>query len=161
MSSNFEKTINFNKSFNVPTFETVQNNIFTENPKLVEFRLKLIREEVQELEEAVKNHDMAETIDALADILYVVYGAGVSLGINLDKAFNIVHESNMSKMCKTEEIAKRTVEKYKDDYKMKKHPYDSPDYKPSKSGFIVYNKSTGKVLKSIEYNAVDFSNYSN
>ena len=59
---------------------------------------------------------MVETIDALADILYVVYGAGASFGIDLDKAFDIVHRSNMSKLCQTEEDAIETVRIYKEKY---------------------------------------------
>ena len=111
--SNFDKVVTFNKVFGVPVHETVQKKIFTQNPKLVDLRLSLIKEEVKELEEAIQNHDMPEVIDDLADILYVVYGAGASFGINLDKAFDIVHSSNMSKICPTEQMAQKTVENYK------------------------------------------------
>ena len=75
--------------------------------------MKLIVEEVEELQEAVKNHDMKETIDALSDILYVVYGAGSSFGIELDKAFDMVHESNMSRVCKDLDEANETIKWYK------------------------------------------------
>lgn len=51
-------------------------------------------------------------LDALSDILYVTYGAGSSLGLDLDKAFSLVHESNMSKLCKSPEEAEKTVEWY-------------------------------------------------
>ena len=161
--SNFEKVSTFNKVFGVTTHETLQKDIFTKDPKLVNLRLSLIKEEVQELEDAIKNHDMPEVIDALADILYVVYGAGVSFGINLDKAFDIVHRSNMSKICPTEELAQKTVANYKKLYEKGKSPYDSPAYKKEDSdlGYIVYNQNTGKVLKNIEYNAVNFTNFSN
>ena len=80
-------------------------NITKDDPKLIKYRLSLIIEEAEELKEAVKNHDFKEIVDALADLLYVVYGMGTSIGVNLDKAFNIVHESNMSKLCNTEEEA--------------------------------------------------------
>ena len=72
----------------------------------------------------------------------------------MDKAFNIVHESNMSKLCTSEEEAINTVQWYKDNNTV----YDSPNFKKSKNNkyWIVYNESTGKILKSINYNKVDF-----
>ena len=75
--TNFQKVIEFNEGFGVPVSNSVQTNIFKDNPNLVKLRLDLILEEVRELTDIVKEHDMVETIDALADILYVVYGAGV------------------------------------------------------------------------------------
>ena len=63
-----------------------------------ELRVDLIQEEVDELVEAIANKDMVEIADALADILYVVYGAGHSFGIDLDECFTEVHASNMSKL---------------------------------------------------------------
>lgn len=110
--SNFEKVRDFNLQFGVKSFDTPQPEIFKEDPKLVELRMNLIREEMRELEDAVKDHDYKETVDALSDILYVVYGMGVSIGMNLDKAFDIVHSSNMSKLCKDEEEAQKTVSWY-------------------------------------------------
>lgn len=64
----------------------------------VELRLDLIREEYEELEEAVDNHDLVAIADALTDLLYVIYGAGHSFGIDLDACFDEVHRSNMSKL---------------------------------------------------------------
>ena len=95
-----------------------------------------------------------ETIDALADILYVVYGAGASFGIDLDKAFDIVHKSNMSKLCISEKEAIETVEWYKKNSTV----YDSPSYRKSEDNkfWVIYNKSTGKVLKSIKYTPANF-----
>jgi predicted HAD superfamily Cof-like phosphohydrolase len=63
-----------------------------------ELRVDLIQEEVDELVEAIANKDMVEIADALADILYVVYGAGHTFGIDLDECFTEVHASNMSKL---------------------------------------------------------------
>lgn len=79
----------------------------------MKLRLSLIEEEIKELEEAVEQNNFIEIIDALADILYVTYGAGCSFGINLDTSFDIVHSSNMTKLCKNENEAKETVEWYK------------------------------------------------
>ena len=66
--------------------------------KINKLRLDLIREELDELTEAMKNKDLLEVADALTDILYVTYGAGHAFGINLDKCFDEVQNSNMSKL---------------------------------------------------------------
>jgi predicted HAD superfamily Cof-like phosphohydrolase len=125
------------------------------NDKLVNFRMSLIDEEVGELREALKNKDRTEVIDALADILFVVYGAGKAFDIDLDKAFDIVYESNMSKFCNTEEEAQATVDYY---HKNKETlGYDSPAYRQYGYLWIVYNKSTGKILKSINYTPAKFA----
>jgi len=76
---------------------------------------------------------------------------GYHIDVNLDKAFKLVHESNMSKFCNTEDVAKDTVEWYnKNDDR-----YTSPTYKQSNVNWVVYNESTGKVLKSIKYHPVE------
>ena len=162
--SNFDKVVDFNKTFGVTVHETPQMDIYTKDPKLVDLRLKLIVEEVEELQDAIKNHDMKETIDALSDILYVVYGAGASFGIDLDRTFDMVHKSNMSKVCKNEEEADATVQWYKDNSESynKKNPAQAPvdpDWRIINGKHVVYNRLTGKVLKSINYNAVDFTEY--
>jgi len=130
-----------------------KHDIFEKDPDTVSLRLSLIEEEVDELKNALIHHDMIETVDALADILYVTYGAGSALGLDLDKAFDLVHKSNMSKLCKSEQEAQETVEWYK-----KNEPrYDSPTYRKAvdESHWVVFNESTGKVLKSINYSPVD------
>jgi len=66
--------------------------------KIVTLRVDLIKEELTELNEAIKNRDIVEVADALTDILYVTYGAGHSFGIDLDKCFAEVQRSNMSKL---------------------------------------------------------------
>lgn len=155
MLSNYQKVLNeFNKSFGVITHDKPQYRLYDTDPKLVKYRLDLITEEVNELKEAIDNKDFKETIDALTDILYVVYGAYTAFGIDGDKAFSLVHESNMSKLCKTEEEAIMTVEAYKSDSR-----YDSPAYRLSPCGkyYVVYNESTNKILKSVKYNPVCFN----
>ena len=162
--SNFDKVVDFNKTFGVTVHDKPQQNIFTEDPKLVDLRMKLIIEEVEELKEAVNNHDMKETIDALSDILYVVYGAGASFGIDLDKTFDMVHQSNMSKVCKNEDEADKTVQWYKDNSESynEKNPAQAPvdpAWRIINGKYVVYNRLTGKVLKSVNYNPVDFKTY--
>ena len=151
--SNFEKIGEFNTAFGVKTNNTPQKDIFDTDRKLIEYRLSLVNEEVQELNDAVKNKDFIEAADALIDTLYVVYGFCSSVGIDADKAFELVHKSNMSKLCVSEQEAKDTVKSYESDDR-----YDSPAYRLSDDGkhYVVYNKSTSKILKSINYNPVKF-----
>ena len=68
------------------------------NEKIVQLRYDLIKEELEELNQAIKDNDIKEVADALTDILYVTYGAGHAFGINLDKCFDEVQKSNMSKL---------------------------------------------------------------
>jgi predicted HAD superfamily Cof-like phosphohydrolase len=158
MSTNFQKVKEFNAAFGLQNGESPDADVFTENPKLVKFRMSLITEEVQELQDAIKAKDMKETIDALADIEYVVQGMAAGLGIDLDRAFEIVHKSNMSKLCRTETDAIETVRRYKVKYDTDDSPYDSPDYRKSNDGlyWVVFNSSTGKILKSYKYTPANF-----
>tara|TARA_Y100000816_G_scaffold156628_1_gene111756 strand:+ start:164 stop:535 length:372 start_codon:yes stop_codon:yes gene_type:complete len=92
--SNFSKVGIFMKTFGQevkvkPSFST---------DKINKLRIDLIKEELYELKEAMKNKDLLEVADALTDILYVTYGAGHAFGINLDKCFEEVQNSNMSKL---------------------------------------------------------------
>merc|ERR1719335_1189131 len=135
--TNFEKvTEEFMKNFGQKVFDTPQMDIFDTSPQIVNLRLNLIKEEVKELAEAMKAKDMVETIDALGDILYVVYGAGGAFGVNLDKAFDLIHKSNMTKLCKTNPEAEETVRWYKKHYTGPdgKYPYDTPAYRVSPDG---------------------------
>jgi len=68
------------------------------NDKINSLRYDLIKEEIEELKEAMENKDLLEVADALTDILYVTYGAGHAFGIDLDKCFEEVQNSNMSKL---------------------------------------------------------------
>ena len=68
--------------------------------KIIKLRLNLIQEELDEFDQALKNKDLKEVADALTDILYVTYGAGHAFGIDLDKCFEEVQRSNMSKLGK-------------------------------------------------------------
>ena len=98
MDTNFKKVYDFNKCFGVPVSDSPQKNVFDEKPELVKLRLSLIKEELDELKEAMDHKDLLEVADALTDILYVTYGAGHAFGINLDKCFEEVQNSNMSKL---------------------------------------------------------------
>jgi len=91
---------NFNK---VKEFMTIFEQEVKATPKIADYgtcilRLALIKEELGELKEAMLENDIVETADAIADILYVVYGAAVAFGIDIDEVFDEVHSSNMSKL---------------------------------------------------------------
>jgi len=152
--SNFNKVQNFNKTFGVKVYDNPKPNIFDKNPDMIKLRLDLVMEECKELVDAVNNKDFIETNDALADILYVVYGFFDAIGVDADKAFDIVHKSNMSKVCDTEEQAKKTIKWYNTI-----GSYDSPSYKKTPCGkyWMIYNKSSNKVLKNCDYKRVDFN----
>lgn len=153
--SHFKKVGKFHELFEHPKFHNLNKDIFDNDPKLVDLRLKLIEEEVNELKEAIENKNFKEVADALTDILYVVYGAGHAFGIDLDRTFNEVHDSNMTKACKTEEEAIETIQYIK----TTQPRYKNPTYKLSndKKYYIIYDKDTNKILKNKNYKEVDLN----
>ena len=161
--TNFEKVLEFNKAFGVETNTSTPDNLFTKYEKLLTLRKNLIKEEFDELVDSIEQKDLIEFRDAVADILYVTYGAATAVGLDADHAFDIVHKSNMSKLCLSEEEAKETVQDYLEKYKTKQSPYDSPTYRksPDDKYWVVYNKSTNKILKSINYTPADLTNVNN
>ena len=92
--SNFNKVGTFMKTFG----QEVKTKPSFSSDKINKLRIDLIKEELDELQEAMENNDLLEEADALTDILYVTYGAGHAFGINLDKCFDEVQNSNMSKL---------------------------------------------------------------
>ena len=96
--SNFSKVGIFMKTFG----QEVKNKPSFSTDKINKLRIDLIKEELEELTEAMKNRDLVEVADALTDILYVTYGAGHAFGIDLDKCFEEVQNSNMSKLDENE-----------------------------------------------------------
>ena len=92
--SNFGKVGIFMKTFG----QEVKNKPSFSTDKINKLRLDLIKEELSELSDAMNNKDLLEVADALTDILYVTYGAGHAFGIDLDKCFDEVQNSNMSKL---------------------------------------------------------------
>ena len=92
--TNFESVKKFMETFG----QEIREKASFPNEKIVSLRRDLIKEELDELQEAIKNEDIKEVADALTDILYVTYGAGHAFGINLDKCFEEVQNSNMSKL---------------------------------------------------------------
>jgi len=235
-----QKVRDFHVAFGLDVRDEPFTNVYTESPKLVALRNGLIREEFEELKQAIRDNNKNETMDALMDILYVVYGTFVSYGlrprwvshedyersiqkyheqfdeedhailrtdgdtiagklekmevavagleqsyvrldivqlylnrllescyilcrpqyfgeeVDADVCFAQVHSSNMSKLCASEELAQRTVAWY---VARPELGYDSPAYRYNEvlGLWVVYNSTTGKVLKSVEYHPVKFS----
>ena len=92
--TNFEKVGLFMKTFG----QDVKTKAGFSSDKINKLRIDLIEEELEELRHAINKKDLKETVDALTDILYVAYGAGHAFGVNLDKCFEEVQNSNMSKL---------------------------------------------------------------
>ena len=121
--TNFEKVGLFMSTFG----QEVKKKSELSSEKINSLRLSLIQEELDELTKAIKENDILEVADALTDILYVTYGAGHAFGIDLDKCFDEVQRSNMSKLSKDG----RPI--YNENGKVMK----GPDYfKPDLSKFI-------------------------
>ena len=118
MSTNFEKVAEFMNAFGQtvetePTWTSVS-----------QLRYDLIDEELKELGQAIEERNIVEVADALTDLLYVVYGAGHSFGLDLDKCFEEVHNSNMTK------LGPEGKPIYREDGKVMKGPgYRAPDLK--------------------------------
>ena len=154
---NSDDYMNFlNKDKNLSLFKNIKNNQVETKSKLD--LINHIQTQLNKLIEC-SNTNNKEWINALHNIIIYVYEFQVVSNYDSDKIFNIVHDSNMTKLCKTEEEAKLTVEKYEQEYKSGKSPYDTPYYYQLTTGtysgyYIVKNKSSGKALKSINYTSV-------
>ena len=92
--TNFEKVGKFMKTFG----QEVKSKSSLSSEKINSLRVSLIEEELEELKQAINEKNLLEVADALTDLLYVTYGAGHAFGINLDKCFDEVQKSNMSKL---------------------------------------------------------------
>ena len=118
--SNFFKVKEFMQKFK----QEVKSKPSFPDDNIIKLRINLIKEELLELEEALNEKNIEETADALTDILYVTYGAGHAFGIDLDKCFDEVQKSNMSKLDKFGNPI------YNDQGKVMKGPsYFKPDLK--------------------------------
>ena len=118
--SNFFKVKEFMQKFK----QEVKSKPSFPDDNIIKLRINLIKEELLELEEALNEKNIEETADALTDILYVTYGAGHAFGIDLDKCFDEVQKSNMSKLDKFGNPI------YDDQGKVMKGPsYFKPDFK--------------------------------
>ena len=118
--SNFFKVKEFMQKFK----QEVKSKPSFPSDNIIKLRINLIKEELLELEEALNEKNIEETADALTDILYVTYGAGHAFGIDLDKCFDEVQKSNLSKLDKFGNPI------YNDEGKVMKGPsYFKPNFK--------------------------------
>jgi len=142
----------FNSTFGKPNNYTP---IVPDNKKLTDFVVSFIREETDELEQAIKDKDIVEVLDAICDLLYVAVGnATMVFGLKdkLIPAYAEVQASNMSKSCATEEEAKATVEE-----RSKEH--GECYYSQVGDRYVVYRKSDDKVMKAINYFAPNLEQF--
>lgn len=139
----------FHNLFNQPVLKKPE---ITKNR--IELRIELLREELKELEEALNNDDKVETLDALCDLQYVLSGAILEFGMQdiFLKAFNNVHQSNMSKACKNEQELEDTVKYYTD-------KGIEIEIKEKNNKFLVYRKSDNKVLKNFHYKKCNMNQF--
>lgn len=136
-----KKVKEFHEQFEAPIKSTPQ--IPKDRKKL---RLSLLKEELKELEEAIRDNDLVGVLDAFCDLQYVLSGAILEFGMHeiFEGAFQEVHFSNMSKACSNKRDVSLTVEKYLDeniDVKVK----------PVGSKYVILRKKDNKVLKNINY----------
>jgi predicted HAD superfamily Cof-like phosphohydrolase len=119
--------------------------------KRCDLRVELIREELNELEQAIENQNLVEIADALCDIQYVLSGAVLEFGLGekFIDLFDEVQRSNMSKRCKTREEAEATIKYYEE----KRGMYCF--YREVDGHFLVYRREDNKTLKSINYSPAD------
>lgn len=142
----------FNATFGKPNNYTP---IIPNDKKLTDFVVSFIREETKELEEAIRDRDIVEILDAICDLMYVAVGnATMVFGLKdkLIPAYAEVQASNMSKSCASEEEAKATVEE-----RSKEH--GECYYRQVGDRYVVYRKSDDKVMKSINYFAPNLEQF--
>ena len=147
-SNYLEKVAVFMQQFNqpilkVPTIPSKDRAIL---------RVKLLKEELAELEKALDEEDLVEVFDAFLDLQYVLTGAvhEFGLGFAFKEGFEAVHESNMTKACPTKESLARTM----NSYELKKKPVYFTE-NDNTGLFNVYDSTTDKVLKSADYKPVN------
>jgi len=134
----------FNHVFGKPNNYTP---VVPDDEKLTSFVVNFIKEETDELAEAIQNKDIVEVLDAICDLLYVAVGnATMVFGLKdkLIPAYAEVQASNMSKSCATEEEARQTVE-------VRSWQYGACYYAQVGDRYVVYRKNDNKVMKSINY----------
>lgn len=155
----YQQIVEFNLEFGHPVNENPIKSVKNLDAETLKMKVGLIEEELGELKDAIANDDMVEVFDALGDISYVVNGLATYVGCDMDTVVSMIHKSNMSKMCVSEEEAQQTVDWYKAEFEAGRLEYDSPAYRCSPCGdkWVVYNANGGKILKSINYKPVALS----
>ena len=143
----------FHKMFSMP----ILDNPAIPDEKRCALRVNLLSEELEELQDAIRDNDLVEIADALCDLQYVLSGAILEFGLGEKFAdlFAEVQRSNMSKACRSREVAEQSLEYYR-------REKDTEGYIVERDGeFLVYRKSDNKVLKSVEYSPADLESILN
>ena len=137
----------FHRTFNMPVLDTPT----IPDAKRCELRVNLLREELEELEEAIEDGDIIEIADALADLQYVLSGAILEFGLagKFKALFDEVQSSNMSKVCHSMEEAEATLAYYKE------HKNTDGEIVERDGQFLVYRVGDKKVLKNVNYKPAD------
>lgn len=145
--------------FNAKDYMTnIKNMLYLENIKT---KIDNLNQQLVTLKELIKislSIDDKEKLfkkldESICDITYTTYIIGAYIGVDLDHSFDIVHNSNMSKICSTEDEAKQTVEWYLKN----EQRYKTPNYRTSDFGYTIFNEDSGKILKSINYKKASFT----
>ncbi len=137
----------FHKTFNAPILDQPQ----IPSKERCELRVALLQEELDELKQAIEDHNLVEVADALCDLQYVLSGAVLEFGLGekFVKLFNEVQRSNMSKACSTQEEADKTIAFYKQTKGVDAYSEVSGDK------INVHRTADNKVLKSVKYSPAD------
>lgn len=137
----------------VPKPKRPTKEILSDDLKLVRERIELIFSFIDEIYEFESQWTCVEICEILANLIYVLYDTFTLFNIDVDKAFDILHISNLGKFCKSEEIAIKSVKYY-----IHSKEYSDPAYikMEHSDNYIIYNKSTNKILKSILYQSPNF-----
>jgi predicted HAD superfamily Cof-like phosphohydrolase len=145
--NSLNQVADFHRTFNAPILDTPQ----IPSEQRCELRVNLLQEELNELSQAIKDNDIVEIADALADLQYVLSGAVLEFGLGekFVELFNEVQRSNMSKACDTQQEALMTLSHYK------KKDGTEGYYKKINGKWLVYRASDDKVLKSINYSPAE------
>lgn len=153
MNGHQRKVLQFHNKFGL----TVQSSPRIPCDKDIECRKNLINEEAREFNEASDARDLIAIADALADLLYVVYGAAITYGIDIEPVFDEVHRSNMTKLWTKEEVEELTEEQrgalvcYENTF----IPTDTSPRPNTIRKYLVKRVSDGKVIKSPSYSEAD------
>ncbi len=139
----------FHETFDLPI---VDEPVIPATERCV-LRVNLLQEELNELKDAIADNDLVEVADALCDIQYVLSGAILEFGLadKFKMLFDEVQRSNMSKTCKSMDVAKRTQAYYKSEKGTESHIVQKGDE------YLVYRDGDNKVLKSVEYSPADIA----
>lgn len=153
--TNYERTKALYEEHNPFIPHAITTLFDVDNTQILQLMITNITNAMDLVSVAFASNNFEQVASSLVNTLYVTYLIGVKLGVDLNKSFQIVHSSNMSKVCRTEKEAQDTVAWYKN---QTDSPYDSPEYRLSSDGkyFIVFNQSSGKILKSIHYTPANF-----